>query len=163
MNKGDILFYSAANKVYSDSPAGVWSRAIDQAIMRKTNSPIVHCEIMWDNDMSIGALDTGVGLHVAVMPYAIASTSSSLPTLDAASKWLLSMLGTVYGYGDVLNQFLQYLPGSPSLAIDRSADCSDLVVRFLTYGGYALPPDISLNPQDATPAQLYAILHPDNL
>lgn len=145
---GDIAFYQSHGSF------------IDNLIVARTGSQIVHVAIFEDEHNTIAATSNGItrqpaGGEYAVWKYAI---RPFLPVsrYDDAIAWLRAQVGKPYGYADIVNQVL-LLTGKDPVLLDKSEDCSDLATKFLWIAGVLLPASF-IDANTITPGGLYACL-----
>jgi hypothetical protein len=151
---GDILFCESTGK------------PIDRLIVARTGSQWVHVKVAVSSTMVVEAVSGGVRLHATDAYQGIARVGARLKVADPArfqqaQTALLGRVGDRYGIGDLLDQLLNYLPGHPVISWDRSEDCSDLAVQFLTNAGYTLP--FATVAAAITPGSLADLLKPQHV
>jgi hypothetical protein len=145
---GDLLFYTTSHQDWTD-----------KLISWRTKSPWVHCEVVVEDGLAIGALHTGVERHPIVPGGTLVQTSTSCPRLPDALHYLESLIGKPYGWEDIANFVISLLlPHGPFLSSDRYFDCSALAVNFLVWAGYPLPFQMVSAPEAVSPGELAAAL-----
>lgn len=147
---GDILFFTAGNGSIPDEIISKW-----------TDSRFVHVAVAISAIEKIEALSQGVvrtpidARYVAAY-YNYSALHTDTSSLIRALTWLHAQVGTLYGWGDIANAFLEKFV--TNFAIDTHAyDCSALAAEFLMQAG-GINWQGHVDPHEITPSMLANIL-----
>lgn len=144
---GDIAFYETHGSL------------LDDAIVLRTGSPLVHVAIVEQVGATVAATSGGITRQeMRGNEYAVWRPAAGYATarLVAALDFLSGEVGKPYGYADIVNQVL-LLSGKDPVLLDKSEDCSDLATKFLWIAGVPLPAPLILTNR-VTPGGLYHTL-----
>lgn len=143
---GDICFYNTSHSL------------IDDLIVARTGSPVVHVAVYVGDGHTIAAVTGGISRqnigNEAHVWYP--QGDYNLARLNVAILWLNQQVGLPYGYADIANMVFTLLGKNPVL-LDKSADCSDLAAKFLWIAGVELPANL-IETHTISPGGLYSTL-----
>ena len=149
---GDILFYES----------GAAGDMGDKLIEAWTGSKIVHVAIAISAYFKVEALLNGVvktpinyvNVYCSYLYHDSAKPNNNLPE---ALVWLEQQVGQMYGYGDIVNAFLDKFESGISINVGDHLDCSGLASDFLIRAG-GTPASQIKDIHNVTPIQLAEVL-----